>query len=346
MTEVQDEALKTTDGGGKSLAFSFGDPEPVLGSATDYLGTFLDIGGDYYRPPVSLTGLADLMSANAYHGPIIHFKKNMIMKWFDPPPSKLLSRQDMYALALNFTATGNGYLQRLTNRFGKLTQLQHLPALPMRRAKKQNNYIKLLNNSDLMAGKDKVEYQEGEVIHLLEPELKQGIYGIPEYLGGIQSVLLSEESTLFRRKYYLNGAHMGYILLTNDADLDDDTAEEIKNQVQQSKGPGNFRSLYLNIGRSNAREPVKVIPVGDIGTKDEFDRIKNITEREMLAMHRMQPGLSGIIPQNVAGFGDMEKIMKVYYELEVTAMQAPFLQLNELVGEEVVKFKEPVWTVA
>ncbi len=33
---------------GKSLAFSFGDPEPVLTHRmTDYLGTFFDIGGDY-----------------------------------------------------------------------------------------------------------------------------------------------------------------------------------------------------------------------------------------------------------------------------------------------------------
>lgn len=62
-------------------------------------------------------------------------------------------------------------------------------------------------------------------------------------------------------------------------------------------------------------------------------------------MHRMQPGLSGIIPQNVAGFGDLEKVMRVYHELEISAMQQHFLALNELLGEEVVKFNTPVWTV-
>lgn len=336
MTETTDN--KPT---GKSFCFTFGDPEPVLTSnPVDYLGVFLDIMGEYYRPPVSLTGLVNLMGANAYHGTILHFKKNMIVKWFEP--TRLLSKSDMQQLALNYLVTGNGYLQKLSNPFGRVTKLQNLPALPMRRAREKNHYIKLLNNSDAMGG-DKIEFKEGEVIHLKEPDLKQDIYGIPEYLGGIQSVLLSEESTLFRRKYYLNGAHMGYILLTNDADIDDETAKEIENQVKQSKGPGNFRSMYLNIGRSQSKEPVKIIPVGDIGTKDEFERVKNITEREMLAMHRMQPGLSGIIPQNTTGFGDIEKTMRVYHELEVTAMQAPFLQLNEVFSEEVVRFRDPQW---
>lgn len=325
--------------GGRTHSFTFGDPEPILTTnPMDYLGTFMDFSGEYYRPPVSLIGMANLMGANAYHGPILHFKKNMIVKWFVPSP--LLSIKDMEQVALNHLVLGNSYLQQLTNRFGKTTKLQSLPAIPMRRARKKDHYIKLQEDGS------KIEFKEGEVIHLLEPELKQSIYGLPEYLGGIQSVLLGEESTLFRRKYYLNGAHMGYILVTNDADIDDDDAKKIEEQIRQSKGPGNFRSLFLNIGKSTSREPVKVIPVGDIGTKDEFEAIKNITEREMLAMHRMQPGLSGIIPQNTGGFGDMQKIMQVYHELEITAMQQTFLELNEIVGDEVVKFKDPVWTAA
>lgn len=137
---------------------------------------------------------------------------------------------------------------------------------------------------------------------------------------------------------------MGYILLTNDADLDEETASAIETKVKESKGPGNFRSLYINIGRSHAKDPVKVIPVGDIATKDEFERIKNVTRDEILSMHRMQPGLSGIMPETNGGFGDIEKIMRVYYELEVIPLQAPFLEINELLGvSNAVSFSEPVW---
>lgn len=317
-------------------AFSFGDPEPVLtNNITDYLGVFLDVDGDYYRPPVSLQGLADIMTANPHHNSILHFKKNMVLKYFIP--SKLISYNTLQKIALDFVVTGNYYTQDFRNGFGKIIRTEHLPAISMRRGKQEGVFFKLNKDGS------KVEFKPGEVTHIKEPDIKQGIYGVPEYLGGIQSVLLSEEAGLFRRKYYLNGAHMGYILVTNDADLDEETAKVIEKKISESKGPGNFRSLYLNIGKSNAKEPVQIIPVGDIGTKDEFERIKNITRDEILSMHRMQPGLSGIMPDNTGGFGDLEKIMRVYYELEVIPLQQSFLELNEHLGAGAVKFKEPVW---
>jgi len=336
MSQSKSTSKSTRTERSRSMAFSFGDPEPILDSPmVSYLGVYLDTKGDYYQPPIDLMGLAKLMGANAYHGPILHFKKNMVLKWY--VQSALLSTVEFRKLVLNYIATGNGYLQKLTNRFGTVTKLISQPSTLMRSGKQPGQYHKL------QADGSSIEFLQDEIIHLLEYDLIQDIYGVPEFLGGIQSVLLTEDMTLFRRKYILNGQHMGYILVTNDADIDDDTAAEIKKQIKQSKGPGNGRSLYLNISRSNAREPVQIIPVGNIGTKDDYEKIKGITEREMLAMHRMQPGLSGVIPDGM-GFGDMNKIKEVYYDLEVTALQQPFLELNSLLNAEVVKFNEPVWT--
>jgi PBSX family phage portal protein len=316
--------------------FEFGAPEPVLNNhLSEYIGVYLDTMGEYYRPPVSLSGLADIMNANPHHNSILHFKKNMVLKWFKPSP--LMTYNTLQRLALDYVVTGMMYFQVFRNGFGKPVRTKRLPALTMRRGRKQGVFFQLNKDGS------KTEFKEGEVIQINNPDLKQDIYGLPEYLGGIQSVLLSEEATLFRRKYYINGAHMGYILVTNDADLDDDTAKKIQEKVQSSKGPGNFRSLYLNIGKSNAKEPVQIIPVGDIGTKDEFERIKNITRDEILSMHRMQPGLSGIMPETNGGFGDIEKIMKVYHELEIGALQQPFLEINQHIGAGVVSFRDPSW---
>lgn len=343
--DLQLTAETTTTG--TPMVFSFGDPESVLTSTiTDYLGVFLDVGGDYYRPPVDFNGLANLMNANAYHGPILHFKKNMLSKWF--MPSALLSTVDLKRAALDYVVTGNAYFQRFYNRLGHVVRLGWLPALTMRPGRKADVYIKLRDSTDIGSfGSNYIEFQPGEVIHLKEPDIKQSIFGLPQYLGGIQSVLLSEDAALFRRKYYINGAHMGYILVTADANLDEETAKAIEKTVKDSKGPGNFRSLYLNIPRSNGnKEPVKIIPVGNIGSKDEFQAIKEVTEMEMLAMHRVYPGLASIIPSNIGGFGDLQKSMEVYHELEVTAMQQVFLELNELVSGNPVAFVDPAWQVA
>lgn len=328
---------------GKSMAFAFGDPEPVLSNRmTDYLGVFLDSGGDYYRPPVDLSGLADLMHANAYHGSILYFKANMIAKWFMRTP--LLDSVTLRRLALDYAVFGNAYPQLFFNRLGRVVRIGWLPAISMRPGKKPDVFVKLRDATDPGYNlQNYLEFQPGEVLHLKEPDVKQGIFGIPQYLGGVQSVLLSEDATLFRRKFYLNGAHMGYILVTTDANLDDKTAAAIQKQVMDSKGPGNFRSLYLNIPRSNNKEPVKIIPVGNIGSKDEFQAMKEITEMEMISMHRVYPGLVAILPANIGGFGDLQKSMEVYHELEITAMQQVFLSLNEMLGTTAVQFRDPDW---
>ena len=334
----------TPKNGGKALAFSFGDPEPILSrDVWDYTGSFIDLSGSYYSPPVSLQGLAKIMGANPYHSSILHFKKNMTCKWF--MPSSLLNLPNLRAAALDFAVFDNCYFQKFTDRFGKVLRLERLPAIAMRRSRDKDKYIKLDTDGDPFNGSpvSNVEFKTGEVIHIKGSDVRQNIYGVPEYLGGIQAVLLSEDSTLFRRRYYHNGAHMGYILVTNDAGLDEETAKEIEKKVKQSKGIGNFSSLYINIPRSNSKEPVQIIPVGDIGSKDEYQRIKNTTEQELLAMHRMPPVLIGIIPQNGSAMADPEKTMRVFYELEIAALQQIFLEINDQIGAEAVKFKEPVW---
>lgn len=340
MLDTTNEALTNT---GKAIAFAFGDPEPVLSNhLTDYLGVFMDVSGDYYRPPVDLSGLADLMNANAYHGPILHFKANLVAKWFMRTP--FLDTVTLRRLALDYAVFGNAYPQLFFNRLGKIVRIGWLPAISMRPTQDPAVFVKLRSVADLdYAQRNTIKFNPGEVLHLKEYDVKQGVFGIPQYLGGIQSVLLSEDSTLFRRKFFMNGAHMGYILVTTDAGLDEETAKAIEAKVRESKGPGNFRSLYLNIPRSNNKEPVQVIPVGQFGSKDEYQAIKDVTQEEMLIMHRCYPGLVPALPANVGGFGDLEKSMRVYYEMEVTAMQQVFLQLNELLGLTAVQFREPDW---
>ncbi len=61
---------------------------------------------------------------------------------------------------------------------------------------------------------------------------------MPDYLGGLQSALLNQDATLFRRTYFLNGAHMGFIFYATDPNMDDDTEEEMKEMIASSKGGG------------------------------------------------------------------------------------------------------------
>ncbi len=231
------------------------------------------------------------------------------------------------------------YFKVIWSRIGhNVLRLEHIPALYIRKLKGDDRYGWL--------GKDQklTKFRKGEVIHIKEYDPGQSIYGIPQYMGGINSVLLNESATLFRRKYYDNGAHMGYIFYSTDPTLDDDDLEQWQENIKDSKGVGNFRSLFLNIPNGDP-DGVKIIPIGEIATKDEFEKIKNLSRNDILSMWRVQPALAGIMPENTGGFGDIEKISKVYHENEIVPLQKDVQQLNGFLGAgQKIGFDKPIYT--
>jgi len=273
---------------------------------------------------VSRAGLAKLLRANAHHGAIPKFKRNLLLREFIA--SAGCSTETMGRAGLDYMVFGEAYFYNDTNAFGQVLELQHLPAINMR-VKVDGGYVMLLPDNKEM------EFEAHEISHVLDYDVEQNIYGIPDYLGGLQALLLNEAATLFRRRYYSNGAHAGYIFYTNDPDLTEEDEDELRAQISASKGVGNFRSMFVNIpnGKENA---IQIIPVGDFQAKDELEKVKNITRNDVIAAWRMNPALAGIIPENTGGFGDIEKIDRVYTSNEIRPICQLFNQLNDRLRED------------
>jgi len=172
-----------------------------------------------------------------------------------------------------------------------------------------------------------LHFEEDDVEHVMDYDVEQNIYGVPDYLGGMHALLLNESATLFRRRYFNNGAHAGFVFYTNDPNLSEEDEKALQAKIAGSKGVGNFRSLFVNIP-GGSDKAIQIIPVGDIATKDEFERIKNITRNDVIAAWRMNPALAGVMPENAAGFGDIEKIDRVYMNNEIRPIMQLFLQVN------------------
>jgi PBSX family phage portal protein len=273
---------------------------------------------------VSRAGLAKLLRANAHHGAIPKFKRNLLLREFIA--SAGCSTETMGRAGLDYMVFGEAYFYNDTNAFGQVLELQHLPAINMR-VKVDGGYVMLLPDNK------EIEFEQHEISHVLDYDVEQNIYGIPDYLGGLQALLLNEAATLFRRRYYSNGAHAGYIFYTNDPDLTEEDEDELRAQISASKGVGNFRSMFVNIpnGKENA---IQIIPVGDFQAKDELEKVKNITRNDVIAAWRMNPALAGIIPENTGGFGDIEKIDRVYTSNEIRPICQLFNQLNDRLRED------------
>lgn len=314
---------------GHMEAFTFGDPTPVLDrrELLDYIQC-LD-NGRWYEPPVSFDGLAKTFRSSPHHSSCVYVKRNLLVGMF--MPHKLLDRGEFARLALDYLIFGNAYLERFDSVGGRPLRLRHALARYVRRGLEDGRYWWV------HGVRQEQEFKRGAVWHLIEPDINQEIYGLPEYLGAIQSALLNEASTLFRRKYYLNGSHAGYILYISDAAQDKDDIDAIREALKASKGPGNFRNLFL-YSPNGKKDGVQLIPISEVAAKDEFLGIKDATRDDVLAAHRVPPSLLGIVPKNAGGFGSIEQAATVFVQNEIAPLQARFRELNDLLGQEVVRF--------
>lgn len=314
---------------GKMEAFTFGDPAPVLDrrELLDYIQC-LD-NGRYYDTPVSFDGLAKTFRCSPHHSSCIYVKRNILAGTFRA--NKLLTRAEFSRLALDYLIFGNGYLERRDSIGGRPMSLQHALAKYVRRGLKDGSYWWV------QGVRQEQELKRGAIFHMIEPDVHQEIYGLPEYIGAIQSALLNEASTLFRRKYYINGSHAGYILYVSDAAQDIDDINKMRDALKASKGPGNFRNLFL-YSPNGKKDGIQLIPISEVAAKDEFLGIKDATRDDVLAAHRVPPQLLGIVPKNAGGFGSIGDAAKVFVKNEIAPLQARFLELNDWLGQEVVAF--------
>ncbi|MGX2949360.1 phage portal protein [Ursidibacter sp. B-7004-1] len=291
--------------------------EISISPALDYIGISFNNIHQCYETPINRFALARLPEQNAQHSGILHSRANMISGGYI---SGGLSRMDMKALALNLIQFGDVGLLKIRNPFGQVVRLVTLSSLYLRKTKTGNyRYIERKNIYDNVENRI-IDYSEQDIIFIKLYDPRQQIYGMPDYLGGIQSALLNSDATRFRRRYFSNGAHMGFILYSTDPDMTEEMENEIAEQIKNSKGVGNFRSMFVNIANGHP-DGLKIIPVGDTGTKDEFANIKNISAQDILTAHRYPPGLGGIIPSNAGGFGNPMLIRQAYREDEVYPMQ-------------------------
>lgn len=309
-------------------AFTFGDPEPVIDhrGLMDYLECVPT--DKWYEPPLSFDGLARAKDACVHHASALVVKRNILASTFIP--HKLLSRSDFSRLAMDYLVLGNCYLEQIENRFRDVIKLRPAPGKYVRRGLDLESHwwVPKLDNAQPL----------GRTIHLMEPDINQEVYGLPDYLAGLQSAFLNESATLFRRRYYLNGSHAGFILHLTDAAMNQEDVDAIRDAMKRSKGPGNFRNLFLYTPNGN-KDSLKVVPVAEVAAKDEFLGIKNATRDDVMAMHRVPPQLMGVLPNNTGGFGDVEKSAKVFWRNELFPLQERFREINDLLRIPVVDFQ-------
>ena len=314
----------------KAEAFTFGAAEPVM-SGRDIMGYSESwFNGRWYEPPVSLVGLAKSYGSSSHHSSSIQVKRNILVKTFKP--HKLLSRQEFSKFVLDDIVFGNAYLERIDNRLNTPMELKHSLAKYTRRAKNDQYWFVHDYSSPH-------EFRDKSIFHLIQPDINQEMYGVPEYLSSLQSAWLNESATIFRRRYYDNGSHAGFILYMNDASHSTEDVDAIRKAMKESKGPGNFKNLFM-YAPNGKKDGLQIIPISEVSAKDEFFNIKNVTRDDLMAGHRVPPQLMGVIPNNTSGLSAPGEAARVFAANEIEPMQERYKSINDWMDEEIIQFNK------
>ena len=319
-------------------AFSFGDDVSVL-DGRDLWGYFEGVTqtGDWYEPPVPMRGLAKAFRMSPHHQSAITFKVNQLRRHF--VPSRWMDAETHAALVLDLLQMGNFYVEEIPNMAGRVLTMKRSPALHTRVGVQPGRFFFVKPGVWGSAiGLDGAHEFKTVVHHVFEPDVEQEVYGIPQWLSALQSGLLGESATLFRRRYYMNGAHAGFVFYLNEPTIGDDAAKAIKERLGQAKGVGNFKNLFIH-APGGKKDGVQIMPIAEVAAKDEFVGIKNMARDDLLAAHRVPPQLIGVIPTNNGGFGDVRSAMDVFFVNEIMPIMEQLLRLNDRIGVEVVKYR-------
>lgn len=227
---------------------------------------------------------------------------------------------------------GNGYLEWVPNMAGRLAKIDHAPAIHTRAGVEPDVYWFVNGPMGNIH-----QFQRGHIFHLQQPDVAQEVYGMPEWL----SALLSENATLFRRRYYLNGAHAGFVFYVSEPLADQKTVDQLEDKLRSAKGVGNFKNVLVYIPKGK-KDGIQIMPIADVTAKDEFSSVKNISRDDMLAAHRTPPQLVGVIPQNNGGLGSVKDARGAYYETEIVPIATRMLRANAWFGSQVLAFADYV----
>jgi len=115
--------------------------------------------------------------------------------------------------------------------------------------------------------------------------------------------------------------------------------DRMRQAMRDTKGLGNFRNLFMYASNGKP-DGIKILPLSELATKDDFFNIKKASRDDLLSAHRVPQQMMGIIPDNSGGFGDAMKASQLFVRNELTPLQERIKEINHWIGFEIISFRK------
>ena len=106
--------------------------------------------------------------------------------------------------------------------------------------------------------------------------------------------------------------------------------------MRDAEGIGNFRNLFI-YARNGKKDGIKIVPLSEVATKDDFFNIKKSSGDDLLSAHCGLLRMRDIILGNMGGFGDIYKAVTSFIRNGLTPQQESVRKLNVINLTKVVQ---------
>lgn len=312
------------------IEIEFSKPVSVMHSdILSYLEVALLDG--LYEPPVGLDTLAKALRVNPTHASAIEFKRNTLAYIIGLSP--LLPKRELKRFIQDYLTFGNGYFQIVRNMLNQVVQVKHIPALYMRRRDDLGYTYKPRTFDD----EGRIDFKHDQIFHLAEYDIAQEIYGLPSHISSLTSIWLNDDATLFRRQYYRNGSHAGYLLYMNEPNMSETVENDIRQKLSAQEGMA-FKNLFVNARGKDTKAP-ELKPIGQVEAKDSFRDVMKHTTSDILSVHRVPLELMSIRREGITSSGDLNKVDWMFHKNELLPLAESLSELNEFTNTNVITIK-------
>jgi HK97 family phage portal protein len=253
----------------------------------------------------------------------------------------------LFRADLDYETTGNGYIEIIRGKGGKIVEAYHAPATTMWRYALQQNYVE--SQAQQIWGNAKpgqeyhFEYNNGDapvpypmyrpgskdersIIHFAQPAQGQRYYGLPVWRGAISDIELNYNAVLYNRRWFLNNGVPDAILKVIGAGMKKEEKEAIQTYVQD-----NF------VGIENAAK-LLLVTIDDFDAKIELEKLNENRDKDgafhqlridnrdnIVAAHGVPPRLLGIMSAGqLGGTGENHGQLKSFQETTINPIQTMY----------------------
>lgn len=293
----------------------------------------------------------DLRAANSYHARCIRSKVactvGLGLEMLEGDQKKLLERMSlvndygesflevMQRVGLDFEATGNGYMEVVTDGKGDPAEFYYMPSTRTTARKLQRGlprtWYYLQDSGERTSfeiyNPKTAKARRSYVLHFAQPSTGSRYYGTPDWEGCTPDIELAHYAKLYNRQFFINSGVPDVAIIVENGRLDKKTEQVVADFFRANfQGVMNsHRALYLPVEGEDAN--VRIEPVGG-SMKDRdmsFKELSDKTRDGILSAHGVPPRLAGVVASGqLGGGGEVGGQFKLYKELVIDPRQEIF----------------------